>query len=79
MYGTVADFLRDKISDGSSLSIVSAYFTIYAFNKLRDALAGIKKPHFSLDVSADGNLEEIPSFNVALVDESDSQYRTYGF
>ena len=59
MYGTVADFLRDKISDGSSLSIVSAYFTIYAFNKLRDALAGIKKPHFSLDVSADGNGEKL--------------------
>ena len=29
MYDTVADFLRDKIQDGSALSIVSAYFTIY--------------------------------------------------
>ena len=43
MYGTVADFLRDKIEDGSALSIVSAYFTIYAFNKLRDELSSIKE------------------------------------
>ena len=46
MYGTVADFLRDKIQDGSSLSIVSAYFTIYAFNKLRDELSSIKELRF---------------------------------
>ena len=46
MYGTVADFLRDKIQDGSDLSIVSAYFTIYAFDKLRDELTGIKGLRF---------------------------------
>ena len=46
MYGTVADFLRDKIQDGSSLSIVSAYFTIYAFDKLRDELTSIKGLRF---------------------------------
>ena len=46
MYGTVADFLRDKIQDGSDLSIVSAYFTIYAFDKLRDKLTGIKGLRF---------------------------------
>ena len=46
MYGTVADFLRDKIQDGSSLSIVSAYFTIYAFSKLRDELSSIKELRF---------------------------------
>jgi len=46
MYGTVADFLQDKIQDGSSLSIVSAYFTIYAFNKLRDELSSIKELRF---------------------------------
>ena len=28
--GSVAEFLRDKIRDGSELSVVSAYFTIYA-------------------------------------------------
>ena len=46
MYGTVADFLQDKIQDGSDLSIVSAYFTIYAFDKLRDELTGIKGLRF---------------------------------
>ena len=46
MYGTVADFLRDKIQDDSALSIVSAYFTIYAFNKLRTELTSIKDLRF---------------------------------
>ena len=45
-YGKVADFLRDKIQPGSSLSIVSAYFTIYAFDKLRTSLAGIDNLRF---------------------------------
>ena len=46
MYGKVADFLRVKIQPGSSLSIVSAYFTIYAFDKLRKELTGIKELRF---------------------------------
>ena len=45
-YGKVADFLRDKIQSGSSLSIVSAYFTIYAFDKLRTSLTGIDNLRF---------------------------------
>ena len=45
-YGTVADFLKDKIQPGSSLSIVSAYFTIYAFDKLREELTNIKELRF---------------------------------
>ena len=43
---TVAAFLQDKIQPGSSLSIVSAYFTIYAFDKLRKELTGIKELRF---------------------------------
>ncbi len=46
MYDTVAGFLRDKIQDGSALSIVSAYFTIYAFDKLKDELTNIKELRF---------------------------------
>ena len=34
----VGEFLRDNIGAGSDLSIVSAYFTIYAYEALRDAL-----------------------------------------
>ena len=45
-YGTVADFLRDKIQAGSALSIVSAYFTIYAFNELKDSLVDIDNLRF---------------------------------
>lgn len=46
IYGTVANFLKDKIQDGASLSFVSAYFTINAFNALRDALTGIDNLRF---------------------------------
>src|SRR5690349_12861821 len=33
--GNVADFLRTKIRVGSQLSVVSAYFTIYAYDALK--------------------------------------------
>jgi SNF2 family DNA or RNA helicase len=36
--GTVADFLTDKVVDGSRLSVVSAYFTIYAYATLKSIL-----------------------------------------
>ena len=46
MYGTVAEFLRDKIEDGSCLSFVSAYFTINAFHQLKDKLTNIESLRF---------------------------------
>jgi len=36
--GTVADFLKGEIRDGSRLSVVSAYFTIFAYDALKDCL-----------------------------------------
>ncbi len=39
--GTVGDFLKSEIENGSSLSIVSAYFTINAFDALKGYLRGI--------------------------------------
>ena len=33
--GTVGDFLKANIEDGSSLSVISAYFTIHAFEALK--------------------------------------------
>jgi len=36
--GTIADFLIEKIQCGSRLSGVSAYFTIYAYDALKDCL-----------------------------------------
>jgi len=36
--GIVADFLESHIKDGSLLSVVSAFFTIYAYDALKDCL-----------------------------------------
>ena len=44
--GTVGQFLETHIKNGSSLSIVSAYFTIYAFDALKSSLLGIKELRF---------------------------------
>jgi len=44
--GSVGEFLREKIRDGSSLSVVSAYFTIYAFDALQPELAKIEGMRF---------------------------------
>ncbi len=42
----VVDFLKEKIQEDASLSIVSAYFSIYAFNALRESLIGIDNLRF---------------------------------
>ena len=44
--GKVGDFLRGCIKNQSKLSFVSAYFTIYAYEKLRDRLHGIDHLNF---------------------------------
>ena len=44
--GKVGDFLQDCIKDGSRLSFVSAYFTIYAFEKLKSKLQNIDQLRF---------------------------------
>ncbi|MCL0066220.1 phospholipase D-like domain-containing protein, partial [Dehalococcoidia bacterium] len=44
--GCVGDFLKGKIQEGSTLSIVSAYFTIYAFEALKGNLTGIEELKF---------------------------------
>lgn len=44
--GKVADFLNEKIADGSTLSIVSAYFTIYAYAALAGRLDRIRTLRF---------------------------------
>lgn len=44
--GTVADFLTAKIRNGSRLSVVSAYFTIYAYEALREHLDHIERLDF---------------------------------
>lgn len=44
--GSVGKFLRDNIKPDSDLSIVSAYFTIYAYNHLKDQLNSINELKF---------------------------------
>lgn len=44
--GTVSDFLKGKIQNGSRLSVVSAYFTIYAYDALKDSLDRIEHLDF---------------------------------
>src|SRR5580658_2721264 len=44
--GIVADFLKAKIRAGSRLSVVSAYFTIYAYESLRAHLDQIEHLDF---------------------------------
>ncbi len=44
--GNVGDFLKARIQEGSTLSIVSAYFTIYAFEALKQYLADIESLNF---------------------------------
>ncbi len=44
--GAIGDFLRSKILEGSDLSFVSAYFTIYAYAALKEQLDGIEHLRF---------------------------------
>jgi len=44
--GSVVQFLRDNIKSDSDLSIVSAYFTIYAYSHLKNELDSINKLKF---------------------------------
>ena len=44
--GKVGDFLRDKIQSDAKLSFVSAYFTIFAYQALRDKLESVESVRF---------------------------------
>ncbi|MFC1989395.1 restriction endonuclease PLD domain-containing protein [Chloroflexota bacterium] len=44
--GNVGDFLKEKIQKDSTLSIVSAYFTIYAYEALKTQLTNINSLKF---------------------------------
>jgi len=45
-HGTVGDFLRDKIKAGTDLSVVSAFFTIYAYDALKAELEQVNSLRF---------------------------------
>ena len=41
--GTVGDFLKANINDGTRLSVMSAFFSIYAYDALKERLDRIGK------------------------------------
>ena len=45
-YGSVGDFLKAVIKEGAELSVVSAYFTIFAYYALHEQLDSIKSMRF---------------------------------
>jgi superfamily II DNA or RNA helicase len=45
-FGKVGDFLQQKIQPASQLRFVSAYFSLFGFEVLRDELESIEKLHF---------------------------------
>ena len=42
----VAEVLESEIREGAKLSVISAYFTMYAYEKLKDALGDIDSLRF---------------------------------
>ena len=67
--GKVGDFLKDKIQNGSRLSIVSAYFTIYAYEHLKEKLHSIDHLNFLFGEprfikSLDPNKTDTKSFKI---------------
>ncbi len=67
--GNVGNFLTSKIQKDSFLSIVSAYFTIYAYDALSAKLDGIKRLRFlfgepSFIKSLDPNRSDNKSFRI---------------
>lgn len=44
--GAVADFLRTQIREGSKLAVVSAFFTIYAYEAMKESLESIDSMRF---------------------------------
>ena len=45
-YGSVGNFLKDVVKEGSELSVVSAYFTIFAYYELHEQLDSINSMKF---------------------------------
>ena len=45
-YGSVGEFLKDVVKEGSELTVVSAYFTIFAYYGLHEQLDSIKSMKF---------------------------------
>ena len=65
--GNVGDYLKVNIEEGSNLLIISAYFTIYAYNALKDKLDNINELNFLFGEPTfikNDNIQKYRSFKV---------------
>lgn len=69
-FGSVGDFLKDTIKDGSDLSVVSAYFTIFAYYELHKQLDSIKSMRFLFGEPTFVNSFETDIRNYKIEDDS---------
>ena len=65
----VGDFLKERIRPESKLSVVSAYFTIYAYQALREVLEGASSMRFLFGEpqfinTLDPNRDSAPAFKI---------------
>lgn len=68
-YGSVGDFLREAIKEGSELSVVS-YFTIFAYYGLHEQLDKIKSMRFLFGEPTFISLENTDTRNYKIEDDS---------
>lgn len=45
-HGTVGEFLRESITENADMAVVSAYFTIHAWNRLKTAFQNLRNFRF---------------------------------
>lgn len=84
--GTVGEFLHENLEADSDVSIVSAYFTIYAYHHLRNKLDSINhlrflfgEPTFIKDVDSNNENHrdyEIVDDNIVIPTESRMSQKT---
>lgn len=69
-FGSVGDFLKEVIKEGSELSVVSAYFTIFAYYGLHEQLDSIKSMKFLFGEPTFITSDNVDVRNYKIEDES---------
>lgn len=69
-YGSVGEFLKYVVKEGSELSVVSAYFTIFAYYGLHDQLDSIKSMKFLFGEPTFITSDNVDVRNYKIEDES---------
>jgi hypothetical protein len=70
--GTVADFLRHQLRPGAKLDLVTAYFTVFAYDRLRTELESLDRVRLLFGEAAFiKNLDPVKANNAAYVLKDD--------